>query len=306
MTQWLFFLPLIFGNHTEGKTVGNTKNDSEDASSFQDLPIAFIASRHLILVQAEFFDGRIDLKALVSEFAGHRTLSDDPLILEFSQDAYLVAYKFGGLVFWNFPDNLLKSAISKIKALPGVGQLDERVSDKLVLSAGAPEDRVSFRKLYLRQVSVEHMKVISAAITKSVGLESFELSVSEALQRAEPLIAALKKAGGLLGTEREILKTVGYTLNVRQAILTSLALFDDPPETWSSETLSRLHEDLYAHFELKERASAIEQKLSFLNDLNMLMVDLLGTRQSHRLEWIVIALIVFEVAFSLFEYFSRN
>jgi uncharacterized Rmd1/YagE family protein len=130
------------------------------------------------------------------------------------------------------------------------------------------------------------------------------LSVTQALKNTTPIVHALESRGELFSSSKNILKTVGFTLAVRDAILSKLSLFDDPAETWQSERLSRLHNLLYDHFDIKKRLSGLQEKVTFLSDLNQILMTLLQNRTSHRLEWIVILLIVIEVIFSFISFFS--
>jgi hypothetical protein len=102
-----------------------------------------------------------------------------------------------------------------------------------------------------------------------------------------------------VGSEREVLRAVGFALEVRAQVLANLTLFDRPPEAWESEAIERLDNLLYDHFDLEERVSAITQKLAFLNDLNDTFLEVLNHRKSVRLEWIVVILILVEVVMGL-------
>jgi uncharacterized Rmd1/YagE family protein len=83
-------------------------------------------------------------------------------------------------------------------------------------------------------------------------------------------------------------------MEVRAAVLDNLTLFDDPPETWESESLAHLDIALYAQFDLEERLRAIREKLIYLQDAGATCLGLLDTRMNLRLEWIVILLILIE------------
>jgi len=77
-------------------------------------------------------------------------------------------------------------------------------------------------------------------------------------------------------------------------VLDNLTLFDDPPESWESESLAHLDAALFDQFDLEERLSAINQKLAYLQDAGATLMDLLNNRKNHSLEWIVIILILIE------------
>jgi uncharacterized Rmd1/YagE family protein len=84
-------------------------------------------------------------------------------------------------------------------------------------------------------------------------------------------------------------------------VLENLTLFDDPPESWESESLAHLDSALFDQFDLEERINAINQKLVYLKDAGSTLMEVLTNRKSVRLEWIVIVLIAIEVVFFLWK-----
>ena len=129
------------------------------------------------------------------------------------------------------------------------------------------------------------------------------MSVDQAIANSGPVVDSLKTRGQVHGSTKQILKTAGFAMAVRETILAKLTLFDDPPEAWESERLSRLHNLLYEHFDIKKRLSGLHAKLTFLTDLNLMLMNVLQNRGSHRLEWIVIVLIVVETILSFIQFF---
>jgi uncharacterized Rmd1/YagE family protein len=128
-----------------------------------------------------------------------------------------------------------------------------------------------------------------------VALDHFEAAVSRAMARFQPVVGALSHEGKLLLPHREVLRIVGFAMEVRAAVLDNLTLFDDPPETWESESLAHLDSALYDQFDLEERLGAIKEKLAYLQDTGATFLGLLDTRKNHRLEWIIILLILVEI-----------
>ena len=115
------------------------------------------------------------------------------------------------------------------------------------------------------------------------------------MARFQPVVNALSHRGKLLLPHREVLRIVGFAMEVRAAVLDNLTLFDDPPETWESESLAHLDSALYDQFDLEERLGAIKEKLAYLHDTGATFLGLLDTRKNHRLEWIIILLILVEI-----------
>ncbi len=253
-------------------------------------PSPFPVQEHRL--RAEYFEGRIDTKAFRALHPAYPVLRANPLLLEPERGCWIYIERFGSVVFWNAPDALANTILEELQRLPDAGHRLEGPGDHLSVFTGAASDEVDFNSVRLRELTPESIHVISLALAQSVALDYFETSVSQAMARFSPVVAALQAKGRLLLRHREVLKIVGFALHVRAVVLESLTLFDDPPETWESESLAHLDSDLYAQFDLDERIEAINRKLSYLNDAGGTLLDLLNNRKNHRLEWIVIILIL--------------
>lgn len=253
--------------------------------------------------RAEYFASPIDLEQLQARYAQSQVQGADPLLLKLSGDAHVVAFRFGAVVFWQCEDDLRASTLAEVQPLAGGKPPVPDVRDTVLVLVDQPEERVSFREIRLRQLTLEHIKLISETLGQSVALEHSELSVTQALKNTSPIVHALEARGALTSSGKNILKTVGFTLAVREAVLARLSLFDDPAETWRSERLARLHTLLRDHFDVRKRLAALQEKVTFLADLSQMLMNLLQNRTSHRLEWVVVLLIVIEVIFSFIHFF---
>ena len=247
------------------------------------------------MLQADYFDGQIDLKAFCAAHPHHPILGTNPLVLEPQKESYVYLSRFGGVVFWNCPGPLVRQIHEELKSLPGQNRMEEQARDFLQVKVGAAEDSVSFSEVRLKEFTLEKLDIVSLTLAQSVALDHFEGAVSTAMARFQPVVAALSRNGELLLPHREVLKIVGFAMEVRAAVLDNLTLFDDPPETWESESLAHLDSALYAQFDLDERLGAIREKLAYLQDAGATFLGLLDTRKAQRLEWIIILLILIEL-----------
>jgi uncharacterized Rmd1/YagE family protein len=250
---------------------------------------------------ADYYAGKIDPRAFRARHPDHPVLSLNPLVLEPVKGSWVYLEKFGAVVYWNCEAPLMAALDADLRALEGVGQRVEHTRDELQVEVGADADRVGFHAVRLRELRLDTLKIVSLALAQSVALEHFELAVTEALERFHPVVVGMREKGELSVSRREALKSVGFALDVRASVLDNLTLFDDPPETWESEALAHLDSALFDHFDLDERQKAISQKLAYLTDAGARVMDLLATRKAHRLEWIIIALIAFEIAMALWK-----
>lgn len=252
-------------------------------------------------VLADYFEGQIDLKAFRGRFQHYKVLMANPLILEAERNAYIYLEKFGGLVFWNCSPEVIETLHRELAELQTMGERIDRVRDKLKVQVGADADRVDFSEVWLRELTIEKLKIVSLALAQSVALDYFEGSVKNAMVRFQPVMRGLSQYGKLFLSRHETLKSIGFAMEVRAAVLDNLTLFDRPPETWESESLAHLDRALFDHFDIEERHGAIEQKLAYLSDAGARIMDVLTTRRNHQLEWIVIILIAIEVVVFFWE-----
>jgi uncharacterized Rmd1/YagE family protein len=244
---------------------------------------------------AEYFEGQIDTKAFRAKYPQYAVLSANPLVIEPEKGSYVYIAKFGVAVFWNCPEPLAANLVEEIGALPEAGDHIPAVRDVLHVHVQGEEDRLDFSEVWIRELNLDKLKIISLALAQSVALDYFEGSVKRAMSRFSPVMRDLGRYGKLLLKRRETLKSIGFAMEVRAAVLDSLTLFDPPPETWESESLAHLDSALFDQFNLEERHDAIEKKLDYISDAGARVMDVLTTRKSHQLEWIVIVLITLEV-----------
>jgi required for meiotic nuclear division protein 1 len=250
---------------------------------------------------ADHFEGRFDPRVFRARFPHLPVLSANPLVIEPERGVYVYLARFGVAVFWNASEALVDALRADLAVL--LGTRSEQVGDRLTVHAGGAEDRVDFAEVTVGELTLDKLKVISLALAQSVALDHFEGTVREAMGRFEPVVRDLRERGRFSLPYREALKLIGFTLSVREAVLQDLTLFDDPPETWESESLASLDGAIFSAFDLEERLGAIQKKLLYLSDAGARIMDVLTTRKNHRMEWIVIILIAVETLFFLLDRF---
>jgi uncharacterized Rmd1/YagE family protein len=76
---------------------------------------------------------------------------------------------------------------------------------------------------------------------------------------------------------------------------------DKPEILWDFPHLGGLYASLEDEFELQERQAALDRKLGLISDTAQTLADVWDNKQLHKLEWYVIALILFEIVISLYE-----
>ena len=256
-----------------------------------------------LLLRAEYFQGQIDFRAFGARHPHYRVLGTNPLVLEPEAGTWVYLSRFGAVVFWNASPAVVDMVLRDLAALPGTGARVEAARDDLRVHLGAETDGVTFSEVWLRELTLDKLKIVSLALAQSVALDSVEAEVSRALARFHPVVEALRAEGRLASGQRELLRTVGFAMAVRAAVLDTLTLFDDPPETWESEALAHLDGALFDQFDLEERLAAVNQKVAYLQDAGSTVLEVMAHRKDQRLEWVIIILILVEVVLFVWKEF---
>lgn len=248
-----------------------------------------------LVLQADYFEGQIDIRAFRTRNPHYPVISSNPLVLEPERGSWIYVERFGAVVFWNCSEPLVEAFLKDLQELPGAGPRIGSTHDSLTVNIGSEEETVGFSTVWLKELTLGKLKVVSLALAQSVALDYFEISVSAAMARFHPVVRTLREAGKLGLGHSEVLSMVGFAMEIRSVVLENLTLFDDPPESWESESLAHLDSELFDQFDLEERINAINQKLLYLKDAGSTLMEVLAHRKNVRLEWIVIILIAIEV-----------
>lgn len=153
----------------------------------------------------------------------------------------------------------------------------------------------------VKDLSPARLVVIADALAKNVVLAHQEREVSRVFDIVEPLAAKLA-AGGRTPTDRSnMLKVIGQSLLVRHRLTGRVEVEEKPDVLWDRWDLERLHARLADEYELKERAGALARKIEVIGETARALTDLIDASRSLRLEIAIVALIVVEVLFTVYE-----
>jgi uncharacterized Rmd1/YagE family protein len=132
-----------------------------------------------------------------------------------------------------------------------------------------------------------------------------ERNVSAVFDVIEPLARELADHGRTPSGRRTILKHIGNALLVQQRMSGLVAVAEKPDVLWERPDLERFYARLEDEYELKERADLLSRKLTVIANTGQVLADIIDTERSVRLERIIIALILLEVIFTVYQMFVR-
>lgn len=212
-------------------------------------------------------------------------------------------FRFGAVVAVgreHLPDPLRRTleAASGRQLLGGTGDVWS-----LVVTTDTPSRRmrVGWDRVVLPRRSPELVAVTALLLGQSAALERFEGTADELVRAAREMSEELVEKGRPPRSLRPLSVQVGRVNRDRLAMAEQLYILDRPEETWEHPDVSLLYDQLLENLELERRREALLSKLRTVESATELVIDLWQSRESSRLEWAIVLLIVFEVAYMLAE-----
>lgn len=145
---------------------------------------------------------------------------------------------------------------------------------------------------------IDTMLAISHALSQSEKLGIFECEINDLIDEIEPLYLNLAKYGKISLSRKKMSKKIGQLFSVRSFINLHMSILDTPDFFWENEELEPIYKKAIHYLELKPRMEVLNGRMSIIHELYDLLNTELQTMHSHRLEWIIIILILIEVIMS--------
>lgn len=227
-----------------------------------------------------------------------------PLALRLGPAKFVALYRFGVAVFIGLTpieeENFLEQMAGRI-----TGKRDSKNDETAILEIlPGYEDRVPpGGPIQIPDLSTARFLVVADILAKTVSLARDEASIGGVFDKIEPFAADLARTGRAPLDRRRMLKLIGQALLAQHRISGRIAVEEKPDVLWDHPNLERLYARLEDEYELRERASAITQKLSVLVETGQAITDIFDVDRSTRLEAIIVLLILAEVAIALLQIF---
>ena len=232
----------------------------------------------------------------------HDVLSTTPLAFRIEDGSFVVLFRYGVVVLFGMgpeqEDEILRNLAGRVIGRFASG---EEESAQIEIAPDKDEQVTPAGVISLKALLPEHVLIIADAIATNLILAHDERNVSAVFDVIEPLARDLAEHGRTPGSRRTILKHIGNALLVQQRMSGLVAVTEKPDVLWERPDLERFYARLEDEYELKERADLLTRKLTVISDTGQALADIINTERSLRLERIIIALILLEVIFTLYQ-----
>jgi uncharacterized Rmd1/YagE family protein len=173
--------------------------------------------------------------------------------------------------------------------------------DATLAPAGKQPEGVTPEAILLADYALARLQVVAIVLARSVSLAYYESAMAAAFDLVEPLARGLETPRGGGRRLKELLRHIGGALLVQHKMIGRVEIQDKPDLLWDHPELERLYLRLENEYELAERSTVLERKLSLINRTAETALNLLQNRSMLRVEWYIVFLIVFEVLLYVYQ-----
>ena len=217
----------------------------------------------------------------------------DELFYEYSAHKFIYIFQYGMIGFFNLSADEIDSAVSQVYPFCK-DHLKETISEAVDVHIKNTV-KVEFDKVILVDLNAEMIRLVMLYASQSVALTRYSEITEALLVETNEHTKYLENKGRLDISGQKLKRFIGKTLNIKNKISENLYIFDSPDIVWEDETLNKLNSDLKQTFDLKDRYRLIHDRVDIIKENLELFKDIMDHKESSKLEWIIIILILVEV-----------
>lgn len=205
----------------------------------------------------------------------------------------LFFFDFGVCVFWNLPED---SEMLFLKVLHEFSQeIYEKPETESYSFALGSKMQIESDLIIIDNKNILTKLAVSFGLAQSAKLTVFETKIDATIANSKHLPHELATKGKIPLSRRDISRKIGAIYIDRSSINLHTEILDIPEFFWEHPNLETYYHKITHYLEIKSRTEILNNRLRVLHELFEILSNELDHRNSHRLEWIIIVLIFFEV-----------
>ena len=220
----------------------------------------------------------------------------DELFLQNGDEKFIYVFQYGVVAFFNHNSAEINAFAKQLNPTAPDWKEQELSETMKVLVEPGGSHRVAFDQVTITDFDPEAIRLIMLNTAQSVALDKYLEITDELLEQTNRYIDKLEGQGKLAISGKRLKQFIGHVLKIKNQISENLYIFDSPDIAWENEELNGLNLALKQTFDLKDRYRYIYERTAIIKEDLELFKDIMDHRESSKLEWIIIILILVEVA----------
>nr|WP_319493243.1 RMD1 family protein [uncultured Desulfobacter sp.] len=210
---------------------------------------------------------------------------------------YIFIANYGSVVFVDVDQGEQTLILKSIRDILELESTSDFESEKYTIEIDSKKQRkVLFNKVVLTSYEVDKVYTIMFSIAQSIAIGYYSSQSEDLLEETRVYTTQLETKGSVDLKGRQLIQFIGKALNLKNQIARNLYIFDTPQLMWEEQSLDELNTALTRELDITLRYRYIQENLSIVQENLELFKDLSQHSHSSQLEWIIIILILIEVA----------
>lgn len=208
-------------------------------------------------------------------------------------------FDYGVVVFWGIGSAERLALLQKL-APYALEPLAHVIEDEFTFTTDSENLLIKNDHISLCDDEIMTRLAISHGLAQSTKLAKFEYHIQQTINDTAYIPKNIADTGSSKLSRRELAKLRGKLFIAQSNIMLNYDLLDIPDFFWEYPELSFLYERVSEYLEIKQRIQVLSKKMETIHELFDMMAEEQKHKHSAILEWIVIWLIAFEVAATIF------
>lgn len=208
---------------------------------------------------------------------------------------FILLLNFGVIVFFHCDQSEINLILSSLS--PSIRKPLKKPIQETYHVVEAQKLQFEFDLLSVPKLDEHVIKNVMFNVAQSVALEAYFQNAESLLVDIRQFATTLEQTGTLDISKKNMRKFLGRALIVKNNVIENLYIFDEPEAVWDDEYLDAVNAGLVKFFNLKARFREIESTFKVIEDNLHVLMTLSHHKESSRLEWIIIVLILFEILY---------
>jgi uncharacterized Rmd1/YagE family protein len=204
-------------------------------------------------------------------------------------------FGYGAVVFFNVTDEEQKLFLKELRERMERPLRKMETEEAQLIAVTKQGEGVLPQGIAVADYSLSRLQTIAIVLARSVALAHYESAMANAFDLIEPLALRLETPRSGERRMKELLRHIGGALLIQHKMIARVEIQDKPDLLWDHPEIERLYRRLENEYEIEERNVLLERKLALIARTAETALNLMQNRSMLRVEWYIVALIVFEV-----------
>ena len=255
-----------------------------------------------IYAKALYLGERIDIRA----FKGTERIASNPALFSYGDRGWAVVFRYGVMVCFSPEEGMENEFLLTME--DHISEPFDEPAKEAVKIIIAPEEKEGIQEnvITLKNADAKRLQLVAEALSRDVVLDHYEQEVSNSFDSIDPMTSSIHRRFMLFQKMSTPLGQIGASLMILHKMVGRVTVSEKPDLLWDAPELESLYLLLEDEYEIKERHYALERKIDLISRTSQTVLNLLQTKQTIRVEWYIVILIVVEIMLTLYELFYHR